>query len=638
MKVSKAVYTLSLIIIFLFSTGAGFPAFGKESHPLPGQITDSTVSNLIHEIKIAGDRFPDRALTHSKEVIEIANREKNKDLLLLGYYYAAQAFYMLDNLDSCYLYSQKALGLNATNDTLTSRIYNRLTILERNYGHYTEALNAGLKALKFSKHAGDSMLMAESRLNLGNVYRNRGKLNDAIKNYFAALKIFESNNDSTDLVRVYGNLANTYMDIGNSNKTKLYFLKSIKYARHLGYDTRHGDPLNNYGAFLYDEGKYDSALFYFDSALRIYKKTGMQDAMAAGYENVGITLVYLNQQKTGLQYLRNAFTIFDSLNLARDKISVLLDLGLAFEKTGNNDSVLYYYTRAYQSSKSIGYSYGIKTSLYKLYQINKKTGNHQLALNWHEQYMQFKDSVESEHLKKNLQEIEAKYKSVKQEKTILELKEKELIEQSRQRIVQFIFGVIITIVLFLAILFWLKRQKDIQIHRQKMMTLKNEKALVDAEIAQKKLETEKLQNDIEFKTRQLAGHALNMMQKNKLLQSISTDIEAKMKSPDCGDKQAMKQILRSVQQGLNIDKDWDLFKIYFEQINERFFDKLKDINPALTSNDFRLCALTKLNLSIKEMASVLNISPDSLKNARYRLKKKLKLGSDESLNTFLNNL
>ncbi len=85
-------------------------------------------------------------------------------------------------------------------------------------------------------------------------------------------------------------------------------------------------------------------------------------------------------------------------------------------------------------------------------------------------------------------------------------------------------------------------------------------------------------------------------------------------------------------------KDRDLFKLYFEQINESFFDKLKKINPALTGNDYKLCALIKLNMSVKEMASVLNISADSLKNGRYRLKKKLKLGRDEDMNSMIRNI
>ena len=147
-----------------------------------------------------------------------------------------------------------------------------------------------------------------------------------------------------------------------------------------------------------------------------------------------------------------------------------------------------------------------------------------------------------------------------------------------------------------------------------------------------------MESDVEFKTRQLAAHALNMMQKNKLLQEISDDIDKAISLPESTDNKTLEQVRKSLRQGLNVDKDWDLFKLYFEQINESFFDKLKVINPALTGNDYRLCALTKLNLTIKEMASVLNISPESLKNARYRLKKKLKLGNEDNLDVFLNNL
>jgi hypothetical protein len=38
------------------------------------------------------------------------------------------------------------------------------------------------------------------------------------------------------------------------------------------------------------------------------------------------------------------------------------------------------------------------------------------------------------------------------------------------------------------------------------------------------------------------------------------------------------------------------------------------------------------------MASVLNVSPASLKNARYRLKKKLQLTDDDDLDSVIRNL
>ncbi len=74
---------------------------------------------------------------------------------------------------------------------------------------------------------------------------------------------------------------------------------------------------------------------------------------------------------------------------------------------------------------------------------------------------------------------------------------------------------------------------------------------------------------------------------------------------------------------------------YFEEINKNFYSRLKQINSELTNNDHRLCALIKLNMTSKEMASVLNIAPSSIKSARYRLKKKLNLDIDADLEEFI---
>ncbi len=598
----------------------------------------STFDDLIQKIEAEQESNTQQALTDSKQALQRAQNSRNNNWLLQAYYETGKAYYLLGYLDSCYYYATQSLALNTPNDTITADIYTRLIILERNYGHYDKAVQMGDKALVLYRKTGDSAGVAEAMLNRANVYRFQGKFKYALNDLFTVLKIYELQHDSSHISRTMGNIGNLYMDIGKPEKAKMYLLEAIKYATFLGYDTRYADPLNNYGALVYDEQKYDSAYFYFDSAKRIYEKTGKPDAIATGYENVGVTQVYLNQKEQGFKNLHHAYRIFDSLNLIKDKVSVLLDMGLAFKKTGNNDSVIYYYLKSYELSKAIGFNYGKKLALFNLYQTTKNTGNYKSSLKWHELYTQLKDSLESENLQENLQELEAKYQTVKQEKTILELREKELIEKSNRRFLLSLLIVVVSLTIFLMLFFWLKRKKDIEINQQKMLTLKQEKNLAEAQITQKELEAEKLQTDIEFKTRQLAGHALNMIQKNKLLQSISTNIEERLLSPECTEKEAMKQILRVVQQGLNIEKDWDLFKIYFEQINERFFDKLKEINPSLTSNDFRLCVLTKLNLSIKEMASVLNISPDSLKNARYRLKKKLHLRSNESLNVFINSL
>ena len=83
------------------------------------------------------------------------------------------------------------------------------------------------------------------------------------------------------------------------------------------------------------------------------------------------------------------------------------------------------------------------------------------------------------------------------------------------------------------------------------------------------------------------------------------------------------------------DNNWKVFDHYFESVNKNFYTRLKQKYPEISSNDLKICALIKLNLSIKKMATILNISPDSVKTARHRLRKKLQLSTEENLTDFI---
>lgn len=93
-----------------------------------------------------------------------------------------------------------------------------------------------------------------------------------------------------------------------------------------------------------------------------------------------------------------------------------------------------------------------------------------------------------------------------------------------------------------------------------------------------------------------------------------------------------------VNRNLHSEKDWELFKLYFGQVNKTFFSRLKQINDKLTQNDLRLAALIKLRFNIKEAASVLNLSPNSIKGARSRLRAKLGLDEMQDLAIFIEDI
>ena len=58
----------------------------------------------------------------------------------------------------------------------------------------------------------------------------------------------------------------------------------------------------------------------------------------------------------------------------------------------------------------------------------------------------------------------------------------------------------------------------------------------------------------------------------------------------------------------------------------------------MTENELRLCAYIKIGMRAKEIAQLLSVSPDSVKMSRYRLKKKLDIAGETSIDDFLRNL
>ena len=60
--------------------------------------------------------------------------------------------------------------------------------------------------------------------------------------------------------------------------------------------------------------------------------------------------------------------------------------------------------------------------------------------------------------------------------------------------------------------------------------------------------------------------------------------------------------------------------------------------PHLTENDLRLCILLRSSISTKEIATLLNIVPDSVKKAKHRLRKKIHIAPTTQWKDFFNKL
>jgi len=112
---------------------------------------------------------------------------------------------------------------------------------------------------------------------------------------------------------------------------------------------------------------------------------------------------------------------------------------------------------------------------------------------------------------------------------------------------------------------------------------------------------------------------------NRLIEIFDNNKEAKA---------LVYKIIDDVDQKIKQDS-WQHFEIAFHNVHTEFSKKIISEFPDLTKAELKLCILIKLGISIKDTASILYLSPDSIKVARSRLRKKLQLENDTSLQNFL---
>lgn len=80
---------------------------------------------------------------------------------------------------------------------------------------------------------------------------------------------------------------------------------------------------------------------------------------------------------------------------------------------------------------------------------------------------------------------------------------------------------------------------------------------------------------------------------------------------------------------------WNSFEAVFLEMHPGFADALRRDFPQLTRNDIQLCALIRMDMDTKHIASLLSIQPESVKKRYHRLRLKLGLDSATPLVTFL---
>jgi DNA-binding CsgD family transcriptional regulator len=178
----------------------------------------------------------------------------------------------------------------------------------------------------------------------------------------------------------------------------------------------------------------------------------------------------------------------------------------------------------------------------------------------------------------------------------------------------------------------LRKKEELALLEQKILAeqLLKEKALIE-------LKNQQLETQVLLKKTELASVATTLNQKKEFLSQVKKNITVAAEDLEASESKLFKQIIKKIDSDLDVNDNWDIFQLHFDEANNNFLKRLSSKYPRLTPSWLLLCAYIKLNKSNKEMAALLNISLAAVEKRRYRLKEKLALESDSKLTDFLIN-
>ncbi len=529
------------------------------------------------------------------------------------------------------VYNREALSYahNVNSTETLAKINKLMGELYTTENNLQPAINYFLIAEKLYTELADKKELADIYGKLGRVYYNNNfELSKALSYYNKMMDLSLELNDKKLLAAANDNLGSLLLSFKDYDKAKEHYQKLWSISEEIGDDAGVAKALNNIGEIERIRGNYDVAFDYYKQSLDIHAHLKDLRRVAINLENIGNTFDAMHKTPEAVSYFKKALLHYRKANDQANITSVLVLLGNDAIKLDSLDTALKYFSEAYQISKKYNISKYKPDALKGLSTVYENKNNLKSALFYFKKYESIKDSIFKEREKKNIGVIKTQLLSemdniqYKLQKYDIEMltKDKKINRLKMNILIASLIIILLTgTLLVVRYIILVKKQRQI---REK-----------DAELhrAQKEL----MESELKSKDDDLMSFALHIVQKNKLLKELRSDLKDLANHTDPETAKRLKEISFNVKQMLQIQKDIDIFEQKVNQTYDGFFSKLKQRFPNLTKNEERLCILLKLKLSTKEIASINNTSIKAVEMSRYRLRKKCGIDNKTGLTDYI---
>ncbi|ALJ05790.1 hypothetical protein APS56_11920 [Pseudalgibacter alginicilyticus] len=481
-------------------------------------------------------------------------------------------------------------------------------------------------ALHRAKNLEDTLKMAQGYNHIADFYKQLGLDSEALKNYHLAQELHVKKD--TFFVYTTNNIASIHHDLKQYDHARHYLEQSIMVSENIQFSKGLAVANTLLGSVFEKQGDYKKALQYQEQSLKTFKILNDSTGLAVTYESIGSIYEDLGQFNVAYSYFKKAYN-YERSYTSNLKINITNNLGDVNRKRKEYEKALSYTQQALELARKTKNSQQEESALKDLARTHADLGDFEAAY----RYLSNQNIVKEQDLKHQNAELvsamQVLYNVKESEAELALLGKQNQINKTRQYAI-LLFSTAMCLV-FIVWLIYLKKRK-----KQEQKILKYKQKLLRADLDIKIAEEAALKREIDIKISALTNYSLSIAHKNKILSDVSRTLK-NLKSRN-GEfiKSKLEGLAKDIDLDLSNKDEWAELRSFFGQIHPDFFQNLKSkVLVELSSSELRLCMLLRLNLSSKEIASILHITPDSVRIARYRMRKKLPIDSKSDLQAYL---
>ncbi len=509
-----------------------------------------------------------------------------------------------------------------------------LVRLSQAYGLYNlkASIRQAEKALDVANKSGDTGLIEYAMFNTGNAYFTQGIFETATAHYYAYLEIQKEKNNNVGIALVLANIGAVRYKMKDYGVARDSFLEALQILEELSennpdqkYRSQIPKILNNLGQVYQNMQQYDSSLYYYRKSLLQIEYVGEQAYyQSSTLNNIGSLFLDINQADSAFVYLSKAMNILVQTNDLVAQAESHNSFARYYLLVNQPDVALEHLRASFEIANKIGsieLQFIASEQLYDYYFSQNQADS---ALKYFVLYDQLKDTINNAETLKELTRLELSSQFSEQQKI------RQLEQDRLNTIYMFTAALLVLVLLLFALLYLMSHNRNKRLNLEKENMALNTKNTI--------LENKNLQNELEVRNKELTTHVMNMIQKNELIgQVVEVLSDNKLKLAEKNEN-TINNVIKNLNK-VQEENAWEEFELRYQQVHNEFYEKLQSVAPNLTTNERRLCAFLRLNMTTKDIASITGQSLRSIEVARTRLRKKLDISnSDISLVEFLNSL